>query len=42
MMAMLRHCDNNAAKRDFGIKNDYISNERVYMYIYSILIFVEL
>ena len=29
MTAILRHCNNNATKRDFGITNDYISNERV-------------
>ena len=28
MTAMLRHCNNNATKRDFGITNDYISNEK--------------
>ena len=32
MRAMLRHCNNNAAKRDFGITNDYISNERVWRF----------
>ena len=30
MTAMLRHCNNSATKRDFGITNDYISNERVW------------
>ena len=30
MTAMLRHCNNEATKRDFGITNDYISNERVW------------
>ena len=29
MTAMLRHCNNNATKRDFDITNDYISNENV-------------
>ena len=29
MVAMLRQCSNNATKRDFGITNDYISNERL-------------
>ena len=29
MTAMLRHCNNNATKHDFGVTNDYISNERV-------------
>ena len=32
MTAMLRHCNNNATKRDFGITNDYISNKRVWMF----------
>ena len=27
MTAMLRHCNNNDTKRDFGITNDYIFNE---------------
>ena len=29
MTAMLRHCNNKATKRDFGITNDHISNDRV-------------
>ena len=29
MTAMLHHCNNNATKCDFGITNDYISNERL-------------
>ena len=29
MTAMLRHCNNNGTKRDFGITNDYIFNESV-------------
>ena len=29
MTAMLRHCYNNATKRDLGITNDYISNDSV-------------
>ena len=33
MTAMLRHCNNNATKRDFGITNDYISNERVWRFV---------
>ena len=32
MTAMLRHCNNKAAKRDFGITNDYISNGRVWRF----------
>ena len=32
MTAMLRHCNNYATKRDFGITNDYISNERVWRF----------
>ena len=30
MAAMLRHFNSNATKRDFGITNDYISNERMW------------
>ena len=26
MMLMLRHCNNNAMKRNFGIANDYVSH----------------
>ena len=29
MTAMLRHCENNATKRDFDITNDLIPSERV-------------
>ena len=32
MTAMLRHCNNNATKRDLGITNDSISNERVWRF----------
>ena len=32
MAAMLRHCNNNATKRDFGITIDYISNGRVWRF----------
>ena len=34
MAAMLRHCNDNATKRDFGITNDYISNERVWRFAF--------
>ena len=32
MTAMLRHCNYKATKRDFGITNDHISNERMWRF----------
>ena len=32
MVRVWSHCKDNVAKRDFGITNDYVSNERVLMF----------
>ena len=34
MAGILRHCNNNATKHDFGITNDYISNDRVWRFAF--------
>ena len=34
MAPMWSHCNDNAAKRDFGITNDYVSNDSVLRFPY--------